>query len=275
MAGRGQAAPGQYHVAALTRGTWILRALAERRGTANLTDLTDATGVPKSTLVRLLSVLEAEGFITRVDDRPSYRLGHEIKVLADAYIVSLDLSVLAHDVLGELAAATQQTINLGILAGGEVLHVCVELPQRAIRYSATTGSRASAHSTGLGKVLLSQLDDADAKSRLPAEPYPKATDKTVTTWEEMRAELRGIRRRGYAIDDQEHELGLRCLAVPIVIDGGHNAALSASGPAAELAASDRQRLLGALHKARDALLDSSDLVVALAEVASTYEQEPA
>ncbi|MPZ79888.1 MAG: helix-turn-helix domain-containing protein [Actinophytocola sp.] len=113
-----------YHTHALTRGLVLLDLLASVPPPLTLTGMHEHTGLPKSTLVRLLSALTEMRFVVRVDERPAYRLGHKVMALADAYVSSLDLSAAAGTYLDALSKQTQQTSNLGMLDGTEVVHVC-------------------------------------------------------------------------------------------------------------------------------------------------------
>ncbi|HVX43683.1 MAG TPA: IclR family transcriptional regulator, partial [Mycobacteriales bacterium] len=222
-----------YHANALARGLALLELLADSPGPQTLSDFSVQTALPKSTLVRLLAVLSEMEYIVRVDDRPAYRLGHKVQGLARAYVSSLDLSVVADAYLAPLALHTGQTTNLGVLDGDQVLHICVNEPDRPLRFTTSTGSRDQSYCTGLGKVLLSQLPPEMLPHCTPAEPFPAYTDNTITTLDQLSRELRRISRRGHALDDNERSIGLRCVAVPVSLDADCQAAISVSGPSAE------------------------------------------
>ena len=149
-----------YHTHALARGLLVLETVAARRDPATLTEIHESSGLPKSTIVRLLSALVDEEYLVRVDDRPSYRLGHKVMSLAHAFVDSLSVPDLARPYLVTLAAETRQTANLAVLDGVNVIHVAVEHPVRPLRYDASVGDRAVTYGTGLGKVLLAALPEA-------------------------------------------------------------------------------------------------------------------
>ena len=233
-------ASANYHANALARGLALLEQLAAGGHPSSLNDFADATAMPKSTLVRLLSVLAELEYVVRVDDRPSYRLGHKVQDLATAYVTSLDLSVVATPYLAPLARRTGQTVNLGALDGDQVLHICITEPDRPLRFTATPGTRDHAYCTGLGKVLLAHVNPSLVRLHTPPEPFPTFTDSTITSLDQLGRELRRTLKRGYALDDSERSPGLRCVAVPVILDGQCVAAVSVSGPAAEFTPQHRE-----------------------------------
>ncbi|MCW3818914.1 IclR family transcriptional regulator [Micromonospora sp. DR5-3] len=259
-------ASANYHTHALARGLSLLEMLAAGPQPLTLIDFHERTGLPKSTLVRLLSVLGEMQFVVRVDERPAFRLGHKVLSLSTAYVSALDLSVVAGPHLRELARASGQTANLGLLDGDQVLHVCVEEPDRPIRFTVQTGTRDSTHCTALGKMLLAGLDPEQVTAHVPAEPMPRRTDRTITSLAELRRELRRTAERGHAFDDNEGSVGLRCLAVPVHVDGEQIAAISVSGPSGEVQRDRHRTYLDQLHATASAMAADGDVVAALGMV---------
>lgn len=259
------AASANYHTHALTRGLLILDLLAGHRGPLTLQDLHARSELPKSTLVRLLSVLADEEFIVRVDQRPAYRLGHKVLGLARSYVTSLDVTELAGPYLGRVAEATGHTCNLGVLDGRDVVHVAVEHSNRPLRFDSRVGERARTYCTGLGKMLLAGLADNEVSDHIPRR-LDKLTDGTITSRAALLRELAVIRDRGFSIDDSEHSPGLSCVAVPVVVDGQTVAALSVSGPAGEFDDVSRQSYLDTLWVEARRLTEDADVVNALAQV---------
>lgn len=252
-----------YHSHALSRGLETIRVVATTPGPSTLNHLHEVTGYPKSTLVRLLSVLEEEDYLIKVDERPAYRLGHGLLPIAAGYFETVSVADLLRPHLSALAKATGWTANFGVLDGRDVVHLCVEFPDRPIYYTTTEGSANPAYCTGLGKAILSQLDDETAASALPPDPFERLTPYTITTRAEMSADLRRIRERGYAIDAEEADLGLRCLAVTIDGEGGPLGALSVSGPSGEASADREADFVAALMATRDEILSIRELSSAL------------
>lgn len=252
-----------YHARALSRGLEILRELRGSDDGVTLAELHERTGHAKSTLVRLLGVLEDEGFVLRIDARPSWTLGFAVIDLASDRLEAVGVPALARPLLVELAAETGATCNLGVLDGREVLHVYVEEPERSLRFRSSTGSRDSAHCTGLGKLLLAYVAEDELDEHLPRAPYEARTRATRTTRAALVADLALIRERGYSFDDEEGGVGVRCLAVPLRADGECVAALSTAGAASELAPSEHERILGHLRAVAEQIEQSPALINAL------------
>ena len=120
-----------------------------------------------------------------------------------------------------------------MLDGTNVIHVAVEHPVRPLRFDASVGDRAVPYATGLGKVLLAGLPVAEVRRPPPAVPWPRPRPTTITNPQQLEPVIAGVRRQGYAYDDEEWDEGLRCLAVPVAANGTTLAALSISGAAGE------------------------------------------
>ena len=256
-------ASANYHANALARGLALLEMLAAASEPLTLGDFSDTTALPKSTLVRLLAVLSEMEYVVRIDERPSYRLGHKVHRLASSYVSTLDLTVVAQEYLKPVAEGTGQTANLGVLDGGQVLHICVAEPDRPLRFTTAIGARDHTYCTGLGKVLLSDRTDEQVVRTVPAEPFRAFTEHTLTSLEELRKDLRKTARRGYALDDNERNSGLRCVAVPVRVDGEALAALSVSGPAGEFATAKQHEYVATLDDVAKTMAADPDFTTAL------------
>jgi DNA-binding IclR family transcriptional regulator len=129
---------------------------------------------------------------------------------------------------------------------------------------AHTGSRDDAYVTALGKALMAALPPEELPAHLPTdEPYPRRTNTTITTADEMRRELARTARRGYAYDDNEGSVGVRCLAVPVLVEAATVAAVSVSGPSAELSRDQHETYVDQLRVAAARLAADADVVAAL------------
>jgi len=256
-------ASANYHANALARGLALLEMLAAATEPLTLNDFNEATALPKSTLVRLLSVLAEMQYVVRVDERPAYRLGHKVQGLAAAYVSTLDLTVVAQGYLAPVAAQTGQTANLGVLDGDQVLHISVAEPDRPLRFTTMLGARDHTYCTGLGKVLLSELPDDQVAALLPAEPFESFAENTITNLADLRRDLKKTVRRGFALDDSERSIGLRCVAVPVRINGECLAAFSVSGPAGEFTPAKQHEYVAKLDEVAKAMSDDPDFATAL------------
>lgn len=258
-----------YHSQGLTRGLTVLRALGRSDDTLSLAALAEQVEVPKSTLLRLLAVMEAERFVAKVGNPPSYGLGSAIFEVT-ASTGNVDVSDLVSPTLKELADELGFTTNLGVLQGRSVLHIAVEEPARALRIAAG-GFLDHTYCTALGKMLLSTLDQTDVDNHLPvAEEWEQFTDYTITRRSDFVSELDRVRAQGYSIDDQERYRGVRCMGVLVPIDAPFSLSVSASGPAGELSETDDPRAHRALTSAADRIARLPRIKPALETVRSRW-----
>jgi IclR family acetate operon transcriptional repressor len=252
-----------YHSQGLSRALAALRRLAQSHTPLTLAQLARTLDLPKPTLLRLLAVLEEEGFVRRIGDPPSYTIGHVVHEIAQAY-QRPSVAELAAPLLKKLADEVGFTANIGMLSGRSVVHLHVEEPQRALRFAAS-GSLDETYCTGLGKMLLSALPPTERAAHLPAgEPYPHWTAHTITTRAALDSELRRIAKNGFSVDDEERNPGVACMAVLLPVDAP--VAVSVSGPVGELTARDRERILPLLRTAAESIAQAAGFTAALHEV---------
>lgn len=230
-----QISGSNYQVRALERALDILDAFSLTTPELTVTRLAERVGLPKSTVIRLVAILVDRRYLERVPDSESLRIGVRAFEIGSVYIQTTSLEAEARPIMARLADETGQTANLGILDRGELVHIAIAAPDRPLRYWATIGKREDAHYTGLGKVLLAALSDEELARHLERHELTRRTEKTITEPGELRAALAGVRRQGYAIDDEESNQGLRCVAAPVIDRSGATiAAVSISGSKAEL-----------------------------------------
>jgi DNA-binding IclR family transcriptional regulator len=209
----------------------ILENIKDQPAGVKLSDLARAVEMPKATVYRILSTLESRGFLDRGEDG-GYRMARKMFDLQQHHPIEQILSRVAPLRMEELARACRETVNLGILDGGEVVVIStVESPQ-TIRMSSKVGNRRCLHATAIGKVLLAALPEKEMLRLIRLKGLPRLTPYTVAGRTALMAELDRVRERGYAIDNQENELDGRCIGAPVLgPDGRVVAALSISGPA--------------------------------------------
>ena len=229
---------GDYQVRALARGLAILTSFTLTHPEQSLTAISTRLGLAKGTAVRLLTVLEQHGFVERAASE-RYRLGVRLFELGTIYAQTLSIEQAAHPSLEHLARECQQTANLAILNGGQVVHIDVVAPPRPIHFAGQLGARELVHCTGLGKALIADLPAEEIAAIVAEHGLPARTAKTITTVEMLHDRLAVIREHGYAADDEESFPGLSCIAAPIRdATGATVAAISVSGATAEFAATD-------------------------------------
>jgi IclR family acetate operon transcriptional repressor len=206
----------------------ILDLLQQAPRGAALLDVARATKLPKSSAFRYLATLERRRYVERDPVTGSYRAGsaflplraHEPELLARR----------ARPHLERLRDRLEETINLGMLEGNRVIYLEIVESHRAMRLAARRGDRDPIHATALGKAIAANLPDRRVRAILEAEGMPRLTPHTTTDEAAYLRELATTRERGYALDDGEHEIDGRSVAVPVV---GSNlpAAISYSAPA--------------------------------------------
>lgn len=224
-----------YDVAVLQKALDLLEVLADEPD-LGLSELSEKTGASKASTYRMLSTLESRGFVVKRGDTRKYAPGAQLVALSCAVVARLDLSKAARPYMEELKRATNETINLGILADGQVLYVNILESELGLRMAAHVGARDALHSTSLGKAILSALPATEARQLLSAYRRMAATPKTIVMLDAIMADLVEVARRGYSIDDEENEVGARCVGVPIRdLSGRAIGALSVSGPATRIA----------------------------------------
>lgn len=193
--------------------------------------------LPKSSVYNLLTALEETGLVEREPETGKYRLGLRILTLAGAILNRLDIRQAALPELRLLTEQTQETTHLGALEGRDLDVIYIEKldsPQ-AVKLASYVGRKVPSYCTALGKVLLSGLSDELLRERFGSRPLVARTPRTIADFDQLMAEIKRVRTQGYAIDDEEHELGVRCVAAPVYGLGGRTvAAISVAGPASRL-----------------------------------------
>ena len=228
---------GAGHTQALSRGLAVLDALADTDHGATLSQLCAALLLPAPTVHRLLATLAHQGFVeTGVSGE--WRIGVRAFRTGSAFLSHRNLVAQALPHLDALMRASGETANLAVVEQGEAVFVAQSPCRELMRMSAKLGARAPLHASGVGKALLAGMDGTAAAFALATRPLARYTPRTIVTQALLAAELAAIRACGYAVDDEEHALGLRCVAAPIYDESGRSwAALSLAGPTSRLGAS--------------------------------------
>ena len=246
-------AESNYQVRALTRGLAVLACFTPEQPRHTLPELSRLVDVPKGTLYRLMEGLRAAEFVEQ-DAAGAYTLGIKAFEVGAAYLAQLDFPQAARAALEELAVTCKETASLGVLSKGEVVYVAIEHAQREIGIQSQIGTRHPAHCTALGKVMLADLPDTTVEEILGRAGMPALTEHTIATPEALLAELREVRRRGYAIDNEERAYGVKCISAPIRdYTGRVIGAISVSGPAFRVSAETLPALISAVTTAAAAV----------------------
>ncbi len=240
--------PDSYRLGSLRKGLELLDRFAQRRSWS-LAELAVELGQPKPSVFRLLHTIEEFGYLQKDPETGRYALGLRLHTLGSAAVHHEQLRWQALAPLQDLARDTGETVHVGILYDGEAICVQAVDGTRLVRMHAFVGKRTPAHASALGKMLLAYLPEAEFAT-LAARGLPAFTPHTLTTPEALRAALHRIRAEGFALDEEEMEPGLRCLAAAITDHLGRPcAALGVSAPAARM---DRDRIADLIPRVKTA-----------------------
>lgn len=221
----------------LDRALDVLEALAEAEEDLSVSQLTSRLGLPLGTIHRLLSSLAARGYVSQ--DRTTRRYGPGPRLLQVATRAAssqrFSLAGIARPSLQRLTEATGETSNLLVLQGREVTYSEQVSSPHLVRLFTEVGQRVPLYCTGGGKAILSGMSEAELETYLDEVALHAWTPKTLITAAALRAEVAISAQRGFALDDEERDLGVCCVAAPIFDRQGRCvAALSISGPSSRL-----------------------------------------
>jgi DNA-binding IclR family transcriptional regulator len=231
------------------RALAILDAVADR-GSLRFNELVSLLGLPRSSAHGLLQTLVDRGWLDLDPDTRRYTIGLKAWHVGQAYTGHGDLVAIAGPVMDGLARDVGETVQLARLDGIECVYIAISESVHPMRLASTVGARLLAHSTGIGKALLAQLEPDEAGQLLRSRPLPSFTANTVTDPDELDALIAQARTRGFALDDEELLVGCRCVAVPLTDDGhGLVTALSVTAPTARCGPDWPADVLGGLQTA--------------------------
>ncbi len=216
-------------VQSIERAFEILEALGSRPEGMLVKELSAELGLNKSTVSRILATLGEHGYVAK-NKNNYYRIGLRMVDLCSLYLNNLQLKTEALPFLEELRNQTGLIVHLGTMSENEVVYLEKISSFHNIRMYSQIGKRAYMHSTGLGKAMLSCLRKKDVEDIIRDKGMPAVTEKTCTDFEALLEELGEIKTKGYAVDEEENEMGIRCVAAPVYdYRGNVIAAVSATG----------------------------------------------
>ncbi|WP_344533841.1 IclR family transcriptional regulator [Streptomyces albiaxialis] len=248
-------------VQSLERAFDLLERMADAGGEVGLSELSGASGLPLPTIHRLMRTLVSCGYVRQQPNR-RYALGPRLIRLGES--ASRLLGTWARPYLARLVEETGETANMALLDGDEVVYVAQVPSRHSMRMFTEVGRRVLPHSTGVGKALLAHTPDEQVRALLARTGMPAATEKTITTPEGFLDALAQVRAQGYATDDNEQEVGVRCIAVSVP-DSPTSAAISISGPAGRVTDTATDKFVPLLQEI------AADLSTALANNGATAQ----
>lgn len=198
----------------LARGLAVIQAFAPPLRSTTASQLSRKLGISRAAVRRCLYTLSQLGFAGS-DDGRHFHLRPRVLTLGHSYMVSMPLAAAAHPVLDHLSRTLHESCSVATLDGADVLYVARSAVTRILAIDLGVGSRLPAFCTSMGRVLVAFLPAAEQEAYLDRLQWKRFTERTITTAERLRKVLRGVKRSGYSIVDQELEAGLRSLAVPI------------------------------------------------------------
>jgi IclR family acetate operon transcriptional repressor len=232
----------------------LLEVIAAQQRLFSLQSLVEDTGLPKPTLHRMLQQLEGAGLVQRESDGRHYATGVRLRRLAETLLLNNTFHGARHRVLRGLVDQIGESCNITALVGAEVVYLDRVETAAPLRFYLHPGSRVPAHCSASGKLFLAQMPPAQRARLLAHAPLERCTDTTITTMAKLDAELKTVRRQGYALDREEFLPGLVCVAVPVP-SGGARAGLCVAlqAPAMRLPVAKALKWLPALQRAAKAL----------------------
>lgn len=202
-------------VQSVSRALDILGCFKGQNAELGISEISERMELSKSTVYGLVNTLLTKGYLEQNEQTKRYRLGIKLFELGTLMYSRMDLRNEAKVFCEELGSKYNTTVHLAAHYGDEIVYIDkVDAPEAIIVYS-QTGKSAPLHCTGVGKAILAFLSDDDLKHILAKGNLKKYTEHTITNVEELHRELQRIRSRGYALDNEEIETGLRCIAAPI------------------------------------------------------------
>src|SRR4051794_39003432 len=230
-AGRSSRVENIYRVRVIDRALSIVNLLSTIDHLVAASEMGEALKLNKSTLHRLLAVLEHHRYVERDTLSGRYRLGLRFAELGNIALSRFDLQSTARPFVEQLVKATGETAHLGILQGNEVVSLVNVETQHSVRTPSTVGRRSPIHCTSQGKVLVGFLPQPQIAQVLRGYRFTPYTPKTLRQSAAFRTELAKVRQLGYSVDDEEFEEGLRCIGAPVRDHTGKVvAAVSIAGP---------------------------------------------
>jgi len=222
-------------VQSVTRSITLLNALSYYSQGLTLSELAKTVGLANSTAHRLLTTMQNERFVRYDSERSVWLIGVQAFRVGSAFVRSRDLVTIARPFMRLLMQTEGETVSLAVEDRGEIVYLSQVETQKMMRAIAGPGGRANMHCSGIGKMLLSSQSDRQLKETLGNLSLSRETSHTLTNIEDLQKEIEQIRKQGFAVDDEEVAVGLRCIAASIYDENSIPlAGISLSGPTARI-----------------------------------------
>jgi len=224
----------------LARGLLVIQSFSPQTPQMTISQLAAKTGLSRAAVRRCLYTLTKLGF-AGIEDGSRYTLRPRMLALANSYSASNSLSTAAQPILERMSAVLRESFSVATLDGDDIVYIARSSVSRVMSDDLHIGSRLPAYCTSMGRVLLAYLPGDQSEQYLSRVTLTPFTARTVTSTDKLRLALRNVRRHGYALVDQEYEVGLRSLAVPVYAPTGRVVAtINLSGSAPRMPVYDMQ-----------------------------------
>lgn len=239
-------------VQSIERAFELLELMAASDGEVGISELASRSSLPAATVHRVLQTLAANGYVRQEASR-AYTLGPRLIHLGGT--ASRQLGSWARPYMARIAEATGEAVNLAVLEADEVVYIAQVPSRHYLRMFSEVGRRVPPHCTAVGKALLAQIPEDRVRATLHRAKMPALTVRTITDEDEFVQHLDFVRSHGYALEDGEHEAGVRCIAVPVP-GAPRNMAISVSGPEARMSLNDAARVVPLMREVAAQLVAS-------------------
>jgi|SRR5208283_726452 len=230
-------------IQSVARAVYILEYISKHH-MLGLSEISRGVGLNKSTTHGLVATLEIMGCIRQDQTTGKYALGLKLFELGQAVLSHMDIRAIAMPHLVHLARKYEETVHLAVLSHDEVVYIDKVDSPRSIRHISQVGGRNPAYCTGVGKVLLAGLSDQKLQKLLKKIKFRQYTPNTISDMNLLKKHLRKVRKDGYALDQEEIEVGLSCVAAPIKnYRDNVIAAISLAGPTSRIANDSLHQLI--------------------------------
>lgn len=219
-------------IQSVDRALQVLELFSLEKPEWGVTEISKALNIYKSNVHNILSTLAEKGFVKKDPKTDKYKLGIKFFELGSVVIKNMDLRRIAHPHIEKLSKEFNETVHLGVLDEGRVVSIEREESNKGLCSHIEIGKRTPLHCTAVGKAIMAYLSEDEINFIIREKGLEKYTENTITNKEELGKEFLKIRKQGYAVDNMEHEEGVRCVASPIRdYNGKVIASMSISGPA--------------------------------------------
>jgi DNA-binding IclR family transcriptional regulator len=237
-------------IQSVERAADILELFLQSHPELSVKEISEKLSLSKSTIHGLIKTLEHRGYLQQNSDNQKYRLGLRLFELGHRMSEQLDIAKIAHPIIKKLVEQLKETVHLVVRQHDELIYVEKEDGPHSLRIYSHVGKKAPIHCTSVGKAILAFQDEKEIDRILSSLPLESFTLHTVTDPEEIKKQLKVVRETGYSIDDEEIELGLKCVGAPIFNHNGNViASISCASPKIRLSNERLPEVIEGIKKA--------------------------